>query len=129
MKAAARRRMTEVLPSQQSLLEAAERKQRGAADPAASAWVRANAGTGKTHVLVQRFLRLLLSGAAPRSILCLTFTKNAAAEMEGRVLGKLAEWATASAEDLASHLATVLARKASPEELALARCLFATVTD
>ena len=60
-----------------------------------SAWVRANAGAGKTHVLVQRILRLLLTGAAPRSILCLTFTKNAAAEMEARVLDKLGDWATA----------------------------------
>ena len=69
--------MTELSP--QELLDAAEAKQRAAANPAVSAWVRANAGTGKTHVLVQRMLRLLLSGAFPRSILCLTFTKNAAA--------------------------------------------------
>ena len=82
--------------TQTQLLAAAEEKQRRAADPAVSAWVRANAGTGKTHVLVQRILRLLLTGAEPRSILCLTFTKNAAAEMEARVLAKLGEWATAS---------------------------------
>ena len=82
--------------TQSQLLAAAEEKQRRAADPGVSAWVRANAGTGKTHVLVQRILRLLLTGAEPRSILCLTFTKNAAAEMEARVLAKLGEWATAS---------------------------------
>ena len=86
--------------TQSQLLAAAEEKQRRAADPAVSAWVRANAGTGKTHVLVQRILRLLLSGAEPRSILCLTFTKNAAAEMEARVLSKLGEWATASDAEL-----------------------------
>jgi ATP-dependent helicase/nuclease subunit A len=117
-------------PSLQSLLLAeAEEKQRRAANPAVSAWVRANAGTGKTHVLVQRFLRLLLTGAEPRSILCLTFTKNAAAEMEGRILEKLGEWATASEADLARHLSKVLARAPDSHEMALARCLFAAVTD
>ncbi len=115
--------------SNQQLLAAAEEKQRSAADPAVSAWVRANAGTGKTHVLVQRILRLLLSGAGPRSILCLTFTKNAAAEMEARVLAKLGEWATASDAELTKALAKTLTRAPAPEEIALARCLFATVID
>ncbi len=121
--------MTEILPPQALLLEAAEQKQRLASDPAVSAWVRANAGTGKTHVLVQRILRLLLSGAAPSSILCLTFTKNAAAEMEARVLAKLGEWATASGDTLKTRLASLLARAPSSGELAAARCLFATVID
>ncbi len=98
---AGRQAMTE--RSAEELLEAAERKQRAASDPAVSAWVRANAGTGKTHVLVQRILRLLLSGADPRSILCLTFTKNAAAEMETRVLARLGEWATADEEALSGE--------------------------
>ncbi len=111
------------------LLAAAEEKQRGAADPAVSAWVRANAGTGKTYVLVQRILRLLLSGAEPRSILCLTFTKNAAAEMEARVLARLGEWATASDEKLKDALAKTLTRAPEANEIALARCLFATVID
>ena len=96
--------------TQSQLLAAAEEKQRSAADPAVSAWVRANAGTGKTHVLVQRILRLLLTGAEPRSILCLTFTKNAAAEMESRVLSKLGEWATSSDAELNRLLAKVLSR-------------------
>ncbi len=111
------------------LLAAAEEKQRGAADPAVSAWVRANAGTGKTYVLVQRILRLLLSGAEPRSILCLTFTKNAAAEMEARVLARLGEWATASDAELDAALAKTLSRAPEANEIALARCLFATVID
>src|SRR5215468_4412280 len=103
-----RLKMTEASLSQAVLLEAAEQKQRRAADPAVSAWVRANAGTGKTHVLVQRILRLLLSGVNPRSILCLTFTKNAAAEMEARVLATLGEWVTSSHEDLKVRLAGLL---------------------
>ena len=52
-----------------------------ASDPAASAWVNANAGSGKTHVLVDRLIRLMLAGTEPARILCLTFTKAAAAEM------------------------------------------------
>ena len=59
--------------------------------PRASAWVSANAGSGKTHVLVQRVLRLLLDGAPPSRILCLTFTKAAAANMAERVFKTLAQ--------------------------------------
>jgi ATP-dependent helicase/nuclease subunit A len=121
--------MTEVSLSQAALLETAERKQRRAADPAVSAWVRANAGTGKTHVLVQRILRLLLSGANPRSILCLTFTKNAAAEMEARVLATLGEWATAPGAALRAQLAGSLSRAPADAEMALARSLFAAAVD
>ena len=61
------------------LIDATTRAQRRAADPTASAWVSANAGTGKTHVLTSRVLRLLLAGTKPERILCLTFTKAAAA--------------------------------------------------
>ena len=61
-----------------------------ASDPAASAWVAANAGSGKTHVLAQRVIRLLLEGVDPARILCITFTKAAAANMANRVFGELA---------------------------------------
>ena len=61
------------------------RSQAAASDPSASAWVSANAGSGKTHVLTQRVLRLLLDGAKPSQILGLTFTKAAAANMAGRI--------------------------------------------
>ena len=67
--------------------------QSAAADPNVHAWVAASAGTGKTQVLTARVLRLLLAGARPESILCLTFTKLAAAEMHGRVMARLAHWA------------------------------------
>src|SRR6476660_1538925 len=66
--------------------------QRTASDPAVSAWVAANAGSGKTHVLAQRVIRLLLDGVAPSKILCITFTKAAAANMATRVFDTLAEW-------------------------------------
>src|SRR5436309_11389732 len=63
-----------------------------ASDPAVSAWVAANAGSGKTHVLAQRVIRLLLDGVDPAKILCITFTKAAAANMANRVFDELRRW-------------------------------------
>src|SRR4051812_40052294 len=74
--------------------DATKHSQRRAADPGASAWVSANAGAGKTKVLTDHVIRLLLAGAAPGRILCLTFTKAAAAEMTNRVFAKLGSWVT-----------------------------------
>src|SRR5215470_339044 len=72
----------------QELLQA----QREASDPRLSAWVSANAGSGKTYVLAQRVVRLLLGGTPPAKILCLTFTKAAAANMAKTVFDTLANW-------------------------------------
>src|SRR6202008_4685371 len=63
-----------------------------ASNPASSSFVSANAGSGKTHVLVQRVIRLLLDGVPPEKILCLTFTKAAAANMAERVFPTLGHW-------------------------------------
>jgi ATP-dependent helicase/nuclease subunit A len=68
------------------------RTQVEASDPAVSAWVTANAGSGKTHVLAQRVIRLLLEGVDPAKILCITFTKAAAANMANRVFDELRRW-------------------------------------
>src|SRR5246127_4726169 len=65
-----------------------------ASNPASSSFVSANAGSGKTHVLVQRVIRLLLSGVPPEKILCITFTKAAAANMAERVFTTLGHWVT-----------------------------------
>ena len=65
-----------------------------ASDPAASAFVSANAGSGKTHVLVQRVIRLLLDNVPPEKVLCITFTKAAAANMAERVFSTLGHWVT-----------------------------------
>jgi ATP-dependent helicase/nuclease subunit A len=65
-----------------------------ASDPASSAFVSANAGSGKTHVLVQRVIRLLLNNVPPEKILCITFTKAAAANMAQRVFETLGHWIT-----------------------------------
>ena len=64
-----------------------------AADPKINAFVMANAGSGKTRTLVDRVARLLLTGSAPSAILCLTFTKAAAAEMQRRLYQRLGDWA------------------------------------
>src|SRR5450432_2142841 len=71
-----------------------------ASDPAASAFVSANAGSGKTHVLVQRVIRLLLARVPPEKILCITFTKAAAANMAERVFSTLGHWVTLSDDAL-----------------------------
>src|ERR1700726_2578908 len=72
--------------------EPVRRRQIEASDPSVSAFVSANAGAGKTHVLAQRVIRLLLAGVAPSKILCITFTKAAAANMASRVFDTLARW-------------------------------------
>lgn len=96
-----------------------------ASDPDNSAWVAANAGAGKTHVLTQRVLRLLLGGAAPESLLCLTYTKAAAAEMRDRVTRRLAGWAVMQEEVLASEIEALTERRPDAERLRFARTLFA----
>lgn len=75
-----------------------------AADPSHSAWVAANAGSGKTKVLVDRVLRLLLQGVAPSRILCLTYTKATAATMSNKVLAELARWARLDDTELSAIL-------------------------
>ena len=104
-------------------------QQRRATDPAASAWVSANAGTGKTYVLVRRVLRLLLAGSAPDRILCLTFTKAAAAEMANRLFRQLAAWATANEARLTHELAELLGRAPTTAECARTRTLFAAAIE
>jgi len=100
-------------------------RQRQASDPAASAWVSANAGSGKTHVLTQRVLRLLIAGAAPSGLLCLTFTKTAAANMAARVFETLASWTSLDDAGLSEAIAELGAPKPKPQGLAFARRLFA----
>src|SRR5262249_1578229 len=80
------RRMSRVIPDDVSP------RQLAASGPATSAWVSANAGSGKTYVLAQRVIRLLLEGTPAAKILCLTFTKSAAAHMANQVFDTLARW-------------------------------------
>src|SRR4051812_35912892 len=99
--------------------------QRQASDPAQSVWVRANAGSGKTYVLTARVLRLLLSGVKPEEILCLTYTKAAAAEMRGRVGERLGQWALATQAELVEDLTKLGGAPPTAGMLLRARALFA----
>src|SRR5476651_238337 len=80
--------------------EAVRATQARASNPMSSAFVSANAGSGKTHVLVQRVIRLLPDGVPPEKILCITFTKAAAANMAERVFSTLGHWVTLSDDAL-----------------------------
>lgn len=97
-----------------------------AADPHASAWVAANAGSGKTFVLISRLVTLMLSGATPDQLLCLTYTRGAAAEMQGRLFDLLSTWALLSDDPLRDEIKqrTGLDVRTSAE-LYRARTLFA----
>ena len=96
-----------------------------ATDPGYSAWVSANAGAGKTSLLTDRVTRLLLAGAKPSRILCLTYTKAAAAEMATRLFNRLGEWALLSDDLLAARLITIGADPPDQEALRKTRTLFA----
>ncbi|RWC26958.1 MAG: double-strand break repair helicase AddA [Mesorhizobium sp.] len=96
-----------------------------AADPGNSAWVSANAGSGKTHVLAQRVIRLLLRGTDPSKILCLTYTRAAAANMSNRVFSTLSEWTTLGDADLAAKVEALEGRRPDLEIMRRARRLFA----
>ncbi|WP_442580795.1 double-strand break repair helicase AddA [Mesorhizobium sp. ASY16-5R] len=105
--------------------EATQRLQSAASDPRHSAWVSANAGSGKTHVLSQRVIRLLLEDTDPSRILCLTYTRAAAANMSNRVFSTLSEWTMLSDEALAERVSAMEGQKPGREKLARARKLFA----
>ncbi len=100
-----------------------------ASDPAVSAWVGASAGTGKTHVLTGRVLRLMISGTTPDKILGLTFTKAAAAEMSNRIQARLARWATMAEAGLVAELSELQGMPPEPDQMIRARKLFAQVLD
>lgn len=100
-------------------------RQAVAANPRLSAWVSANAGSGKTHVLVNRVLRLLLDDVAPGRLLCITYTKAAAANMANRVFAALSAWATLPEEKLVATLADLTGEPPSVRQRAAARRLFA----
>jgi ATP-dependent helicase/nuclease subunit A len=105
-----------------------EGAQARAADPQVHAALSASAGTGKTEVLTARVLLLLLQGARPESILCLTFTKAAAAEMANRIMARLAAWVRLKDSELATDLLN-LRSAADPPARRRARQLFAKVLD
>lgn len=96
-----------------------------AADPQNSAWVSANAGSGKTHVLAQRVIRLLLNGTDPSKILCLTYTRAAAANMSNRVFSTLSDWTVLGDVELAAKIEALEGRRPDRDTMRRARRLFA----
>lgn len=99
--------------------------QASASDPQNSAWVSANAGSGKTHVLAQRVIRLLLRGTDPSKILCLTYTRAAAANMSNRVFSTLSEWTALGDPELAAKIEALDGRRPDRDTMRRARRLFA----
>jgi len=106
---------------------AATRAQHAASDPQSSVWLSANAGSGKTRVLTDRVARHLLRGVAPERILCLTYTKAAASEMQNRLFASLGRWSMLPKAELHAALTGlgVPTEALSPELLSRARTLFA----
>jgi ATP-dependent helicase/nuclease subunit A len=119
----------EVTPLKDKILHEATERQREGSDPGYSAWVSASAGSGKTKVLGDRVLRLLLGNVPPAKILCLTFTKAAAAEMSNRVAERLAAWSAASDDKLRAELRALAGGKDTAALMPVARRLFARVLD
>jgi ATP-dependent helicase/nuclease subunit A len=116
------------VPKRLKFLSRLEDEQLRASDPSDHAALSASAGTGKTHVLTARVLRLLLSGVDPSSILCLTFTKAGAAEMAERIHERLAYWVRLKDAELAREL-DALGEGVGPDMRERARTLFARVLD
>jgi len=98
-------------------------------DPAASVFVSANAGTGKTSLLTNRVLALLLHGIDPSKLLCLTYTHAAASEMSTRILEKLGKWVMADDAALESQISALTGETPTPKHLLFARSLFAKVLE
>ena len=103
--------------------------QRRAIAPGVSAWVSASAGTGKTKVLTDRLLGLMLEGSDPARVLCLTFTRAAAAEMANRLNERLAQWMTLPHDAFFEELRELTGRDPDEAMMAQARQLFARVLD
>lgn len=111
------------------IIAAASRNQHRAATPTQSVWVSANAGTGKTRVLTNRILRLLIDGAAVTDILAVTYTRAAAAEMRNRLYQRLARWAVTDESTLARDIQAMGVDRPSRKQIDRARRLFAELLD
>jgi len=118
--------LTDLNTQRNNRIALASSQQQRASDPSKSVWVEASAGSGKTKVLSDRVLRLLLEGANPSHLLCLTYTKAAASEMNNRILEKLAQWAVINDNELIKELQKL---PADTNLIAQARRLFALVLD
>lgn len=108
----------------------ATQRQVDAARPDQSTWLAANAGSGKTRVLTDRVARLLLDGVSPEHILCLTYTKAAASEMQNRLFQRLGDWAMKPDGELRTALQELgVDRRMDSGDLRNARTLFASAIE
>jgi len=114
---------------QKEQLQSIIKQQQLASNPANSAWVFASAGSGKTRILIDRLLRLLLSGVLPNKILCLTFTKAAASEMQNRIQENLSRWVKLSDDDLKMQISQLSGYQATNKDLQKARIIFFEIID
>ncbi|WP_413154237.1 double-strand break repair helicase AddA [Bartonella sp. cb54] len=108
-----------------SIPKAALNAQKKATHPKTNVWVSANAGSGKTHVLSERVIRLLLNGTPPARILCLTYTNAAAAVMQSRIFNTLSGWNELDDAQLKIVLSRLENKPVSAQKLISARQLFA----
>jgi ATP-dependent helicase/nuclease subunit A len=116
------------IPSADDARLRASDHQKAASDPAVSTFVAASAGSGKTKLLTDRLLRLMLAGVDPGRILCLTFTRNAAAEMALRLQDRLGRWVSLPDTEL-DHALADLSVPPTATSRRRARSLFAIVLD
>ena len=100
------------------------KNQKNATNPNSSAWVSASAGSGKTKIIIDRIINLVLNGTSPENILCLTFTKAAAKEMENRLYTKIVNWASMNDKDIYKTLLNIMTTTPSPEMVFLAKNIF-----
>ena len=111
-------------------MDDATQRQVEAANPAKSTWLAANAGSGKTRVLTDRVARLLLDGVMPQNILCLTYTKAAASEMQNRLFRRLGRWTMLNNNDLLDELLALgIESSLSSQDINQARTLFARAVE
>ncbi|MGJ8528579.1 double-strand break repair helicase AddA [Maritalea sp.] len=108
-----------------SISDETKNNQTRAANPEANVWVKANAGSGKTYILSRRVLRLLIDGVPPEQVLCLTYTKAAAAEMRARVSKELGQWAVMDEEKLSNTIFELEGKRPDIGRMNFARQLFA----
>lgn len=125
--------MNDIASQRQNRISLASAQQLSASTPDNSVWVEASAGTGKTKVLSDRVLRLLLNGVNPTRILCLTYTKAAASEMSNRIINRLSQWATVDDTQLKNQLSGLLNLSFDNHDMVKfklqARRLFASLLD
>jgi len=117
------------MTARRTIPEAVLEVQNDASDPNVSAWVSANAGSGKTHVLALRVIKLMLDEVDPAKILCITFTKAAAANMANRVFSELRKWTALDDDALDAAIGRISNIRPTARVRARARRLFATALE